>query len=178
MPMLYVRQSARYGRGQSPPPPPPMSVALYLSVSSEKQKEVLDVGYILMFNWTNEGEELRWGINYRWDKYSLFLVYLMFPFWILGIKFYRSCVGEVIYQGKTAEVLRLRFRIRNPWCFLGDATVTRWWQVWKFFLFGCNIYERAWRWKKLVMTREEMEDGVGFSGTDGREFWDSVMCQA
>lgn len=62
---------------------------------------------------TNEGERLSYGINWRINENTFFLIYLVLPIWLVLPDKYEDFCTMDIFHGWRIKKLYLRLRIRR-----------------------------------------------------------------
>jgi hypothetical protein len=91
----------------------------------------------------NEGQLLRYGINWRIDKFVELLIILMFPISMPSkLSLYEDWYSESVYCGRHIKVKKLRLRITRRL---------------KLYLSSDSFYEPI-QDRVLIITREELED--------------------
>jgi len=67
-----------------------------------------------MFYTISEGDELRFGINIKKSRYSIFNIILFLPFWLRGtVKTHKEfCTGDLV-RSRTIFTLKIGIRLRN-----------------------------------------------------------------
>ena len=106
-----------------------------------------------MIHRRREGEIHRYGINWTFDETSI-AIGLVFPVWIYSYSLFYSWLFDVVLVGERLLIVSLG---------------VRWSCKAKRFFSRCRTWKVPYH-SKVVATREEIENGVGFSqGIDFRK---------
>ena len=98
----------------------------------------------------NEGEKLKFGLNWLSNENTFFSLKLVFPIWPVLPSYYVDFDTENNYYGWQVWVFYSRIRIRR-WKNFSSAI--------RKVLYGYHLELQSTRNKKLISTRKMLEDG-------------------
>jgi len=120
-----------------------------------------------MIHRKREGERAWFGINWDAGYYVGFILLLKFPYWINRYHLWSDFCNYNLFMGEGVRVCVIGFRIRN---IFQKSEGKFFWKPRHWFCRRFALYEEPYRTQRLVATREELEDGIGFTG-DLRKVW-------
>ena len=105
----------------------------------------------MLFHKIKEAEPYHIGINWRTNENSIICFSLVIPIWIFLPSFYYDFETDNYYIGWRRKEISFYFRLRR-WKKFPPKT--------KKIIYSTSLWTRSFGERKLIFTREMIEDGI------------------